>query len=305
MVASRSAKIRELIEENMRKGHNFCGLDRWEVLEIFLATGMDPKNRQQLPEESRERFLLRMMDEFTRDEMLRLLRLDYNEKHPYRRFDVAFLKSLVDQRGLKVDIHRKYYLARALEIAAEECPFQFNRLPPELRQMVYELAFADNTVAERYCADRHAHVCTAGPPAEHALTRTCRQIRLESLPLFYHARRFTMGQITLKKEKRGSLTIREGALPAWLSSIARSKLCMIRALSIHVHTIDIDIDVDGEKVAGLQIDLIQPSPSTAMQVLITLKGSSQVLPNKGEMYEMLHDRIGSIIKQLGGHSLTS
>lgn len=90
---------------------------------------------------------------------------------------------------------------------------RFMELPTELRLMIYRYAFLQNHLFRRntalYLEPRSGRCLNAepgngsaygtgeGPLYEHPITRTCTEVRLESLPLFYQYRRFPLEKVKL------------------------------------------------------------------------------------------------------------
>ncbi|KAK5725041.1 hypothetical protein LTR17_013332 [Elasticomyces elasticus] len=73
-------------------------------------------------------------------------------------------------------------LAKTAEgFAASVLPFPFLRLPPELRNNIYELCIPRGNA--RVPSPCHCHQWD--PAVEPAITKVCREIRSESLPIFY------------------------------------------------------------------------------------------------------------------------
>ena len=84
------------------------------------------------------------------------------------------------------------------QVSAARPTSSFFKLPPELRNVVYELVFSD------WEAPEHIHACDLSAtehnkkcrqmrseyigPIMPAFSRTCRQVQAETLPLFYNAR---------------------------------------------------------------------------------------------------------------------
>jgi len=148
---------------------------------------------------------------------------EYKRDHPYMDFTVPDLRGIAHQRQLSVTTNMpKTHLVSFLEIADESAAFKFLDLPPEVRNMVYLLAFSEvgpirlqcsytlcpNHRRSRFsllsikrsecnCAFRGDGHGNQDPRrslqsqyADPPITRTCKQIRSEGLPLFYATRRF-------------------------------------------------------------------------------------------------------------------
>ncbi|GAB7351987.1 hypothetical protein MBLNU459_g2511t1 [Dothideomycetes sp. NU459] len=132
----------------------------------------------------------------------------------------------------------------------------FMALPPEIRERVYLFAFEQlhpiSRLSSAYRGDG-AHNLTPtygvgdGALGEHALTRTSRRLRAESLTLFYRTRRFPLA--TQRAQMRW---LHEGLLAADNGDGGGGgdggKLALLRRFSVRVPemwTLNIDVDVHG------------------------------------------------------------
>jgi hypothetical protein len=98
----------------------------------------------------------------------------------YEGLGVLELRSLCDARGLSTKATTAGRLTRALEKADDNATFRLLDLPPEIRNLIYELHFSDfDEISTSY----------AQPP----LTLASKQLRAEALPLFYGCATFVCG----------------------------------------------------------------------------------------------------------------
>ncbi|KAL2358816.1 hypothetical protein BJ546DRAFT_27787 [Cryomyces antarcticus] len=87
---------------------------------------------------------------------------------------------------------RKPFRARALVRAPVKCPFPFLKLPAELRNVIYNLALVE-------C---HTIVMLVRPMTKQpALTRVCRQVRNECLPIYYGKNHFRCDLSDVKRKQ--------------------------------------------------------------------------------------------------------
>ncbi|KAK3702015.1 hypothetical protein LTR37_015129 [Vermiconidia calcicola] len=96
----------------------------------------------------------------------------------YEKLPIVSLRNLVKKRNLGSAKGPKQFLVHLLQIAddAVQLRFRLLDLPPELRVRIYELYF--ESLGAVYSSSQ--------PP----ITRVCRALRVESLPLFYQTCRF-------------------------------------------------------------------------------------------------------------------
>ncbi|KAK4959832.1 hypothetical protein LTR10_002720 [Elasticomyces elasticus] len=138
--------------------------------------------------------------------------------------------------------------------------FPFLRLPPELRNMIYELALP---MHQSYvpiapsAPEAHAIVALScfRPIAVPALLATSRTIRNEALPMFYGNNTFSLG---LGEDLSGSDEKQFGSTVAWLESTDSRGIASMITLSVtgatkcvsekHVH------------MFAAEVDLVRPEP---------------------------------------------
>lgn len=129
--------------------------------------------------------------------------------------------------------------------------FELFRLPPELRLLAYEFAVVDKK--PKTCIGHHekSHLS----PRQPALTRTCREIRAETLKLFYGSNVFEFqdANVTidcLYRDVRSGISMEKNARSLdqnsvpfrnvfdWLKRIGRHNVCKIKTLRISLSSRD-------------------------------------------------------------------
>lgn len=174
-------------------------------------------------------------------ECVQLLVRNYNQKHPYTSYRASELKDFIKRRGIGgFSGTRKVELINLLETMDLRRRIPLMKLPPEIRALVYHYAFLQTR-------DSRAHVVQKSGEAqlqnrsrfygdgsdadfEHAVTRTSRQIRNESLPVFYATHRFHLGAASFERLR-------------WMDYISADKLRDIRKLKVCFHNIAILVDL--------------------------------------------------------------
>ncbi|KAK5257078.1 hypothetical protein LTR16_001669 [Cryomyces antarcticus] len=141
-------------------------------------------------------------------------------------------------RAVKVTCYGTYKGSRAsqglggyvLILVPVKKPFPFLKLPAELRNRIYEdaLLFRAPRALHDIVRD-HARDSGDEPSqtvlCQPALTRVCKQIREESLPVYYGLNEFSAELLACKPRHNAS---------AWLARIGNANCLMVRHLIIHV-----------------------------------------------------------------------
>lgn len=89
----------------------------------------------------------------------------------------------------------------------------FKRLSPELRNRIYELTFTDSEGIIIQCTNNGVFKKATVSSPNIALTRTCREIRQESLKMYYFLNSITIVASAVRKRPDGRQNLEE--IPGW------------------------------------------------------------------------------------------
>ena len=155
----------------------------------------------------------------------------------YHEYDSATLRGFIVARTLgkapignydRTRSNDKAKLIDRLERMDKKATFRFMDLPPELRHVVYDYVLVASLPLSR--------------PDQPPITRTCRTIREESIPLFYRLNRFVItvnSIITPPYSGKGSRTATynwrtlDKKDEAWVKSQSKEALVNVKALELH------------------------------------------------------------------------
>ncbi|TKA72565.1 hypothetical protein B0A49_06034 [Cryomyces minteri] len=117
---------------------------------------------------------------------------------------------------------KKPFRARALVRAPVKCPFPFLKLPPELRNVIYNLA-----LVECHTVRMLVRPMTKQP----ALARVCRQVRNECLPIYYGNNHFQRDLIDYDRKQKDPYDWHNCPCPH-LVAIGNANCMMLRHLTV-------------------------------------------------------------------------
>lgn len=212
------------------------------------------------------------------DDWTRIINDYYLLEHPYLSLPMSELKVVAQKRNIHPGDHEcKPDLVDALEKADNELVFDLMGLSAELRAIIYRFAFLqkhkfrkDKSSVNLYrlpstddyfrrSADSLERPYSAygtgnGALIEHPITRVSRQVRQESLPIFYQTRRFPILHLLYHSRPWRSLPLFEKTdlSRPWLceNGLSREKLAWIGSFLITLrigpgdYTIAWNIDID-------------------------------------------------------------
>lgn len=158
--------------------------------------------------------------------LLELLHEDEIKKSPYIKYKIPELKRFIKQRKISGGnkIRSKQSCINALTAADKIYTFPFLDLPCELRLNFYKYLLPANGM--------HPLPPTKSSPvpAEPALFRTCRQIRKESLPIFFKHTRFPIRATVVTSSGQRARALTTPGTEGWLNSVNINNLKLIRHL---------------------------------------------------------------------------